>query len=107
MELKKIWELYTSNKEPVNCVYKRSGGRLGHCYIDPTKPLRAGNAGRNYGYMVTSLDDLIRYNNNGDVTVTVFKQLNDVEIYVKPENLWIHKRNTEQVVKVLYGTTKL
>jgi hypothetical protein len=102
MTPKEIWEVYSRSKEKINCIYKRSSGKVGHCYIDPTKPLKRGHGTSNYGYAINSLADLTNPHIT-DVTIGVFKQTNNVEIYVKPENLWIHSGKVEQVVKVLYG----
>lgn len=102
MAPKEIWEIYSRSKEKINCIYKRPNGKIGHCYIDPSKPLRRSHGSNNYGYPVLHLADLTNPNIT-DVTIGVFKQANDVEIFVKPENLWIHSGKVEQVVKVLYG----
>lgn len=101
MEINEIFELHRRSKTKVNLIYQRPSGRFGHCYIDPSKPLRRSMKGNNYGYPVHDLDELIRCGQ--DLTIGVYKQQGDIEIFVKPEHLWIHSGKVEQVVKVLYG----
>lgn len=102
MDITEIYEVHRRSKEKVNLIYQRASGRLGHCYIDPTKPLRRSTVGSNYGYPVTEFKDLTM-SDQSTLTIGVFKQQGGVEIFVKPANLWIHSGRVEQVVKILYG----
>lgn len=102
MDVNEIYEVHRRSKEKVNLVYQRSSGRLGHCFIDPTKPLRSSVVGSHYGYIVNNITDLTMSDQN-ILTVGVFKQQGGVEIFVKPANLWIHSGRVEQVVRILYG----
>ena len=99
MDANEIFELHRRSKTKVNLVYQRPSGRLGHCYIDPTKPLKRTYKGSNYGRPVEDVKEL----EAPDIMVGVFKQANDVEIFVEPKDLWIHSGRVEQVVKILYG----
>lgn len=102
MDITEIFEVHRRSKAKVNLVYQRSSGRLGHCFIDPTKPLRRSVVGSHYGYIVNDIAELTMPDQS-TLTIGVFKQHGGVEIFVKPANLWIHSGRVEQVVKILYG----
>lgn len=102
MDLSEIFEVHRRSKTKVNLFYQRDSGRIGHCYIDPTKPLRRGSVTRDYGYVVDTLNDLIAFDPD-TITIGVFKQINNVEIFVKPKNLWVHSKHKESIIKILYG----
>lgn len=102
MDVKKIWEIHKKSLEKVSCVYQRDSGRLGHCYIDPSKPFKVATGTNNYGFIANHLSDVLNPNIH-NIKVNVFKQANDVEIYVKPENLWLHKGRVEQIIRTLYA----
>lgn len=103
MGVDEIWEIHSRSKDKVNCIYQRGKGKVGYCYIDPSKPLRRSHSGSNYGYSVVDKNDLMRCSLIEGFKVGVFKQDTNVEIFVKPADLWIHKGKVQQVVQVLYG----
>lgn len=103
MDIEEIYEVHKRSKDKINLVYQRASGKCGHCYIDPTKPLRWTKGVANYGYTASNLAELLSHAKDSEFKVGVWKQSSKVEIFVKPVNLWIHSKNTEAIVKILYG----
>jgi len=108
LEIEEIFEIHARSKTKMNLVYQRVSGRCGHCYIDPNKPLqwsRATNA-NHYGHSINDVQELIvAAKDVENFKIGVWKQCSKVQIFVKPEHLWIHSKNTEAIVKILYGKT--
>lgn len=102
MEIREIIELHGRSKKQINLGYVRPSGRHGHCFIDPTKPLRWKNTETSYPSSGTP--DMMYLNANKDTClVSVFKNPNKAEIFVKPCNLYFQNVKRGAVSKVLYG----
>jgi len=102
MELSEIVALYKM-KERTNLIYMRPSKRIGHCYIDPSKPLQYSSPGSNYGHKMENPNDLLRYDPDRTM-VGVYKQTNDVLIFVLPKDLWVHSKTKDKTIKILYGS---
>ena len=74
----------------------------GHCFIDPTKPLRWKN--NENAYPSSSTPDMMYLMATKDtVLVSVYKQTSKAEIFVKPENLSYQNPKRAATSKILYG----
>lgn len=92
MQMQEVEQLHNRSKERVNLEYVRKSGKVGYCYIDPTKPL-------------TTQNQLLRGVVNPPTTlVGVYKCSNNVLIYVNPETLRFQNQKKAVISKVLYGT---
>ena len=105
MEIEEIYEVHKRAKTKINLVYQRVSGRCGHCYIDPTKPLQwSRGISTHYGHTVSDIQELLVAAKDVELfKIGVWKQCSKVQIFVKPEHLWVHSKNTEAIIKILYG----
>lgn len=93
-------EIHARAKKNISLAYKRKSGKIGHCYIDPSKPLKWKRSETAYpgdpgiAYLLATKDEVL---------VSVFKQVGKAEIYVKPCNLFFQSEKRGAIVKVLYG----
>lgn len=93
MQMQEVEQLHNRSKERINLEYVRKSGKVGYCYIDPSKPLEKQPYAT--GYLP-----------NGETMykVGVFKCSNNVLIYVLPETLRFQNQKKAVISKVLYGT---
>lgn len=102
MDIREVIEIHARAKTKVNLSYKRKNGMSGHCYIDPTQPLRWKNT--ETSYPSSSTPDLqYLYANKDTVLVSVYKQTSKAEIFVRPEMLTYQNPKRAATSRILYG----
>ncbi len=95
MDIGEVLALHAKSKEKVNLAYLRPSGKEGHCYIDPSKPLKFKKTPDSYGSEHVEVDN--------DGLVGVYKQLNDAEIWVPIKKLYLQNKSKAATVRILYG----
>lgn len=100
LDIREVIEIHGRAKTKVNLSYKRKNGMSGHCYIDPTKPLRwKRNADAYPGdpgleYLLATKDEVL---------VGLYKQTSKAEIWVKPCDVSFQNPKRAAASKILYG----
>jgi len=95
-------QIVTKAKDKINMVYIRPGGQEGHCYLDPSVPMRFRLGERDYP---KSLESYHSSKVNWDEAYFQFhKQTTHAPIFVKLKNVRIHSKQKDMVMRILYGT---
>lgn len=103
LTIEMVIALHTKSKDKVNLSYKRPGGSMGYCYIDPTKPLCAGKSQHSGGTLVQYLK-ADTFKPTDKVFMTFFKQQTHAQLMLDVTNVEFQNKNKEELLRLIYGS---
>ncbi len=106
MDASELINLHARTKGKLNLAYKRSSGRIGHCYLDCDSPMKWGQFDHRYNRPPTYGTEWTEASmkaHNKELWLEVIKHCSKAKIMVKPENLMLQNERKGAMVRVLYG----
>lgn len=94
--------LYTKSKVKVNLIYKRPGGSIDYCYLDPSRDLLYNYTGRIWGGSEVLPVFRALKESSKEYYYTFYKQQNNVKIMVKLKDIDFQNKNKAEMLKLIY-----
>ena len=87
----------------VNLTYKRPGGTMGYCYIDPSKPMCIAKGPHGIGTLVQYITDWKQFDNAA--YMVFYKQQSNAQLLLNIKDVEFQNKNREELMRLIYGTT--
>lgn len=102
LTIEMVIALHTKSKDKVNLTYKRPGGSMGYCYIDPSKPMRIAKGPHGVGTLIQYITDWNQF--KPKAYMVFYKQQSNAQLLLDIENVEFQNKNREELLRLIYGS---
>lgn len=86
----------------VNLTYKRPGGSMGYCYIDPSKPMCIAKGPHGIGTLIQYVTDWNQF--KPKAYMVFYKQQSNAQLLLDIENVEFQNKDREALLRLIYAT---
>lgn len=85
----------------VNLTYKRPGGTMGYCYIDPSKPMVIAKGPLGVGTLIQYISDWKQFENSA--YMVFYKQQSNAQLMLDITKVEFQNKNKEELLRLIYA----
>lgn len=95
--------LHSKATGKINLTYRRPGGTMGYCYIDPTKPMCAGKNPLSGGTLIQYLKQ-DQFKVDDKIYMTFYKQQSNAQLMLNIAEVDFQNKNRKELLELIYGS---